>query len=452
MPFPLTPRLHHAGFLRALICHIYAGGMRPEDYSVLARRSDLAAVNTTELLKSKSEANEDVHIAQDKLASVLRDRQRDEADLRIFLADNEKPLPRRIVGFINMQTREMREYECKRTALEDRLARSTAKLEEVQAYAKVKQAISDRAINQFHAIETERDLLRDAAIRAGIYLMLHHQASGSYGEAVNAFEEVRQRARGDRRLYIVRVFIEALVEGSNAAVTLLREFNDVFAGGSAPEAGLAQALTRAASDIRLTAHDIPPVTPENYSAPEHFVLQAMLAAAFGLPYGGKVSAEWEPLVSLAQGWFSSSFSDKALALPAQWQQEMPRSELLISALLKLERPQDVLGIFGIDLERLVTASTKRRGDELVRLTFARIADARLDFGPVFSDMGERCICLLLAALLETAPKAFYDIARQELTVASCGNAHELLRALEEGRQPRFRRLPEEFYWELLAPA
>jgi hypothetical protein len=452
MPFPLMPRLHHAGFLRALICHIYAGGMRPEDYAVLARRSDIASAQTTELLKAKSESGEDVRIAQDKLTNALRERQRDEADLRIFLADNERPQPKRYLGIFSLQAKEMREYERKRTNLEDRLERSTAKLEETQAYGKVKQAAADRAVNQLHAQEVERDLLRDAAIRSGIYLMLHHQASGSFDEALRAFEEVRARARGDRRLYLARVFIQALSEGSNSAMTLLRELNEIFAGGTAPEANLAQALIRAASDVRLTARDLPPVSPENYSAPEHFVLQAMLASSFGLPYGGKVADEYAPLIGLAQGWFTGSFVDKTLASPSQWQQEMPRTELLTAALLKLDRAGDVLNVFGIDLERLVTASLKRHGEELVRLTFSRIAEARLSFGPVFSEMGERSICLLLTALLDAAPKAFYDMARHELTVGACGNAYELLRSREEGRAPRFRRVPEEYYWEPLAPA
>ncbi len=441
------PRIQNAGYLRALVCHFYAQGMRPEDYAVLARRSDLSAMKVTELLKTKSACADDLRIAQDKLVAALSERQRNEADLRIFLADNSKPEPRKVLWLFNSQTKEMRDYDKHLNLLQDRLARSTAKMEEVQAFAKVKQALSDRAINDFHAQEIERDSLRDAAVRAGIYLMFHHQSSGSYGEAVKAFEDARNRARGDRRLYVSRVFVEALTEGSNAATSLLHEFNDAFAGGTAPEAALALALIRAASDVRLTPRDLPPVTPENYSAPAHFALHCVLAAWYGLAAGGKAGDGYDLFTELAQGWFSGTFSAKALSSPLQWQAELPRTELMAAAHLKSGQPNEVLGIFGIELERLQTSLAKRRGEELVRLTFGRISDARLGFGPVYSEMGERCICLMLLALLETAPKEFCDIVRQELRVANCGNIYELLRAREESREPRFRRVPEETYWE-----
>lgn len=447
MLFPLTPRLQNAGFLRALACHLYAQGMKPEDYAVLARRSDLAAMKVTEMLKAKSAAADDLRISQDKLATALSKRQRDEADLRIFLADTSAPAPRKLLWLFNVQTREVRDYEQNLAKLKARLERSTAKMEEVHAFAKVKQALADRAVNDFQANEVERDSLRDAAIRAGIYLMLHHEASGSYREAVKAFEEARSRARGDRRLYLVRVFIEALTEGSNAATSLLHEFNEVFAGGTSPEAGLAQALIRAVSDVRLSARDLPPVTPQNYACSSHFPLHAFLAAWYGLPTGGQADSGYENLVALAQGWQSGVFGQKALVLPSQWQAELPRAELMAAAFLKQGQPIEALNLFGIELERLNSSLSKRRGEDLVRLTFGRISDARLGFGPVYSEMGERCLCLLLLALHETAPKEFYQIVRQELRVANCGNVYELLKSREEGRPHRFRRVPEDLYWE-----
>ena len=148
MALALTPRLQHAGFLRAVVAGIYAAGMQPEDYLVLARRSDLAATRTTELLKSRSEAGENLRIARSKLNSHLQDLQRDDADRRIFLSDKAEPAPRRLFGLFNVPTPELRGYEQRRKILEGALAGSTARHRDAESLVKSRHAQLDRLIKE----------------------------------------------------------------------------------------------------------------------------------------------------------------------------------------------------------------------------------------------------------------------------------------------------------------
>lgn len=451
MALPLAPRLHHAGFLRSVLAHIYGAGMQPEDYFVLARRSDLAASRTTELLKERSVAAEELSIAQNRLDEVRRRRERDDADLKIFVSDTPRPEPRKLFGLFALRTPELREYEKRHAALEAALARSTKRYKDAQAAVRARRKTLEDLTSRHAKQETERDSLRDSTVRAGTFLMLHHQAAGELADAMRAFDEVRARALGDRRLYIARVFVEALIENPSAAFAMVRDAPEAFGGESSPEATLAQALVHFAGGGKLTPRDLPPTAPENYAAPDSFALHAFLASATGLPVGGSADEQHEPLLALAHGWYSGDFPGDAWVVPPLWHAELPRTELLCAAHLRHGQPDEVLRAMAFDADETAAAlSRHRRGKELARSAFARIADARIRVGPLYAQACERCICLFLLALREVASDDLYALAREEITISDCGNIYELLRAVEAGRKPRFRRTPDDFYWEELA--
>ncbi len=415
---------------------------------VLARRSDLAAVRTTELLKARSVAAEELRIAQGRLDKAKRPRERDDADLRIFVSDTPQPEPSKLLGLFTVRTPELRDYEKRRAALEAALARSTGGYKEAQAAVRAQRKALEELISRHTKQEAERDSLRDSAIRAGTFLMLHHQAAGEITEAMRAFEEVRARARGDRRLYIARVFVEALIEGPAAAFAMVRDAPEAFGGESSPEATLAKALVHFAGGGKLTPRDLPPTAPENYSAPDSFTVHAFLASATGLPTGGSADEQYEPLLALAHGWYAGDFPGEAWAAPSLWHAELPRTELLCAAHMRHDQPGDVLQVMGVDADETAEAlSRHRRGKELARSIFARIADTRIRVGPLYAQACERCICLFLLALRDVVSDELYALAREELTISDCGNIYELLRAVEAGRKPRFRRTPDDFYWE-----
>jgi len=448
MGFPLVPQLGHFGLLRAVLACIYAPGKQPEDYLVQARRSDLAAQRATELLKARSEADETLRIARSKLATRRQEFERDEADLRIFLRDTPRPSARRVLGLFTLKTPELCAWEARRAALEDAAAASASRHRYEQERVKTLEAKAAHAAADLRKQEAERDALREDTVRAAVFLLLHHQAAENLPEAQHVFDDARGRARGDRRLFVARVFVEALTQGPAAAFALVREWPEVFAGGKAPEAALSLALVRFASGNRLTPHDLPPTAPDNYSAPEHFALHAFLAAASGLPAGGEAPEAARPLAALAAGWQRREFPEEALVPPPDWTAELPRTELLLAALLREDRPREALAVFRLHGEELVEAWRRpRKGAEAVRARFARLADLRIRFGPLFAESGERCLCLLMLALHETVSPELYALAREELRLAACGNAYELLRAREENRPARFRRVPEELYGE-----
>ncbi len=425
--------------------------MQPEDYLVLARRSDLAASRTTELLKARSSASEDLAIAQERLSKSRRLRERDEADLKIFEGDTPRPEARKLFGLFSVPTQKLRDYEKRHDALESALERSTKAYKEAQSAVRVKRKALEELTSRHAKQEAERDSLRESAISAGIYLMLHHQAAGQLAEAMRTYEDVRGRARGDRRLYIARVFVEALLEGPAAAFALVRDAPEAYGGESSAEAALAKALVHFAGGGKLTPRDLPPTAPENYASPDTFALHAFLASASGLPTGGSADERFEPLLALAHGWYAGDFPGEAWAIPPQWHAELPRAELLIAANLHHERPDEVLQVIGFDLdETAASLQRRRRGRELARSVFARIADTRIRVGPLYADACERCICLFLLALKQVAAPDLYALAREELTVSDCGNVYELLRAVEADRKPRFRRTPDDFWWEELA--
>jgi len=417
---------------------------------VLARRSDLASSRTTELLKARSVAAEELSIAQNRLDEIKRYRERDDADLRIFASDTPKPEPRKLFGLFTARTPESREYEKRHAALEAALALSTKRYKEAQAAVRAQRKALEELTSRHAKQESERDSLRDSAIRAGTFLMLHYQAEDELAEAVRAFDEVRARARGDRRLYIARVFMEALLEGPAAAFAMVRDTPEAFGGESSPEAALAQALVHFAGGGKLTPRDLPPTAPENYAAQGTFAVHAFLAFATGLPIGGSADELFEPLLALAHGWHSGDFPGEAWGTPAQWHADLPRTELLCAAHMRHDHPGEVLQAMAFDAdETAANLSRHRRGKELARSAFARIADARIRVGPLYAQACERCICLFLLALREVASDDLYALAREELTVSDCGNIYELLRAVEAGRKPRFKRTPDDFYWEEL---
>jgi hypothetical protein len=450
MTLPLTPRLHHAGFLRSILAHIYSAGMQPEDYLVLARRSDLAASRTTELLKARSVAAEELSIAQNRLDEVKRHRERDDADLRIFASDTPRPEPRKLFGFFTAHTPESRDFEKRHAGLEAALALSTKRYKEAQAAVRAQRKALEELTSRHAKQEAERDSLRDSAIRAGTFLMLHYQAASDITEAMRTFDDVRTRSRGDRRLYIARVFAEALIESPAAAFAMVRDTPEAFGGESSTEAALAQALVHFAGGGKLTPRDLPPTAPENYAAQDTFAVHAFLASATGLPIGGSADEQFEPLLALAHGWYSGDFPGEAWGAPAQWHTELPRTELLCAAHLRHDQPDEVLQAMAFNAGETAEAlSRHRRGKELARSAFARIADTRIRVGPLYAQACERCICLFLLALREVASVDLYALAREELTVSDCGNIYELLRAVEADRKPRFRRAPDDFYWEEL---
>jgi|GEM_PF-3559047 len=432
------------------MAHIYSAGMQPEDYLVLARRSDLAAARTTELLKARSVAAEELSIAQNRLAEAKRNSDRYDADLRIFVSDTPKPEFKKLFGLFTARTPELRKYEMRHAALEAALAKSAKRYRDAQAAVKSRRKALEEVTSRHAKQEAERDSLRDASVRAGTFLMLHCQAQDELEEALRVFEEVRLQARGDRRLFITRVFIEALAEGPAAAFAMVRDAPEAFGGDFSPEAALAQALVHFASGGKLTPRDLPPTAPENYSAQDTFAVHAFLASASGLPTGGSVNEQSEPLLALAHGWYSGAFPGEAWSIPAQWHAELPRTELLCAAHLRHGQSVEVLQAMAFDAdETAANLSRHRRGKELARSAFARIADARIRVGPLYAQACERCICLFLMALREVASDKLYALAREELTVSDCGNIYELLRAIEAGRKPRFRRTPDDFYWEEL---
>ena len=417
---------------------------------MLARRSDLAASRTTELLKARSVAAEELSIAQSRLAEAKRNRERDDADLRIFVSDTPKPAPRKLFGLFNASTPELREYEKRHAVLEAALEKSAKRHKETQAAVRAQRKVLEELTTRHAKQEAERDSLRDSAIRSGTFLMLHYQAQDELEEALRVFSEVRTRARGDRRLFIARVFIEALIEGPAAAFAMVRDTPEAFGGEYSSEAALAQALVHFANNGKLTPRDLPPTAPENYTSQDAFALHAFLASATGLPVSGGVDEQYEPLLALAHGWYSGDFPGEAWSIPDQWHAELPRTELLCAAHLHHDQPDEILQAMAFNAdEATANLSRHRRGKELVRAAFARIADARIRVGPLYAQACERCICLFLLALREVASDDLYSLAREELTVSDCGNVYELLRAVEAGREPRFRRTPDDFYWEEL---
>jgi hypothetical protein len=231
---------------------------------------------------------------------------------------------------------------------------------------------------------------------------------------------------------------------------MVRDAPEAYGGEASPEATLAKALVHFAGGGKLTPRDLPPTAPENYASPHSFALHAFLASASGLPTGDSPDERFEALLALAHGWYCGDFPGEAWTIPSQWHAELPRTELLLAANLHQERPDEVLQVMGFDLEETAAnLQRRRRGKELARSAFARIADTRIRVGPLYADACERSICLFLLALKEKAAPELYALAREELTVSDCGNIYELLRAVEAERKPRFRQTPDDFWWEIL---
>lgn len=433
--------------MRTLLAQVYAPGKGPEDFLVLARRADIAAAKATELLKQKSESRENLAISRTRLKDAEVELARCTADVKIFEQDHTAPRPKRVLGVFVKATPELKKHlrttERLKAAAEAAIARVSEAKKKVEAldkqYAELERMLA--------VAEAERDRLRDETVSAGVSLLLHHNATGDDDQVMEALKALRERARGDLRVLVCWALVEAMARGPAAANALVRDHADGMHGKPAPEIALAAALVRFMAAGTLTPTELPPVAAENYSHPAHYELHCLLAAANGLRIASGVPERIQALHA-ALGWWHHRPDDAGgLTMIEDWRENLPLTELTVAALLRLERMEAVPAIFGLDLDdiaRLLSGRKSDRAEALKRVQ--RLAEQRIHFGPIHEAMMERVLCVLLVALRTVATPELYAFIRAEIRVSDCGNAYELLRSREEGREPRFRRTPEEFYW------
>jgi len=447
MGFPLVPRLSHPAFVRALLAQVYAPGAGPEDYLVLARRADIAASRATELLKQKSESRENLAIARQRLKDAEGEQARCTADAKIFEQDHTAPPPKRVLGFIPVDTPELKKHRTANERLRAAAGAAAARVAEAKKKAEALEKQHSELVRMLAVAEAERDRLRDEAVSAGVFLLLHHNATGEDDQVMEALKALRSRARGDLRVLVCWAFTEAVFQGPAAANALVRDYADGMQGRPAPEVDLATAVVRFMAAGTLTPAELPPVTEENYSHPAHYELHCLLAAANGLRVASGVPERLLALHAALGWWFHKSQDATGLTAIQDWQENLPLTELTFAALLRLELPDAISAMFGLEvgeMQRLLNGRKSDRQEALKRVQ--RLAEQRIRFGPIHEEMVERVLCLLLVALKAAAPPELYAFIREEIRVSDCGNAYELLRSMEESREPRFRRTPGEFYW------
>jgi len=450
--FDLRPNLRASDFLIALFATIFGAETEHSDFDVAARKLDIALRELTRLLKLKSELRERVSLARSTVEKASGKATQARADRKIFEEKHRRPAAKHVLFILPVTSEAQKRHDAQLARMQGFEEAAFAKLKEEKTSAGQLAQQLEEVTAEYAKAEKERNQLSELVARTALLRMLSALASGNADALEKTFNQARERTRADRRLLLMRVFAEAVLANPHQAFGLLRELKETFG----PETGAPYRLMRSLLDFingsELTSSELGAFTEGNFTYAEEYALYRFLQVANGIVPEGLAETPEEgslgELLAFVRKWRSGEAGALTLKVK-EWERQPLRTEFALIAHLAREEYAQALAVLGLDLVELEAKLLQRRRElSVVQSYFMRLAEQRTLTSPIFAPNLERIFCLFLIALKEVALPQTFEVAREILRPAKCGNLHSWYRWRTVGEKPAlgYRRDPEDPYW------
>ena len=422
MNYALEPNLRSTELLIPLLAQVFCPLEKKWDFEVATLKLKKARAELTELLSKKSELAENRRILQEKLLKLRASLGTARAEKTIFEETTQPPKPKKFF-FFKFRTQQQVEYAKKLKQLEDAVLIARHRLSEAEAEDKKNLEALNKTKKLHSEKEAEVEELKNEAVKAGILSMLTFAVNGDGEGLSRAYSETRGIGRGDKRIYVVYLLLNAVLKNPHFALQSFREVRDLFLPETSAEFRLVRNFLDFLAGREIPESELGLFLKSHFTYEENFRLYRFLQVANSfLPE--EVENEEDDyflFLKLLFHWVSKKkiSDDKLNALRAEPEKNPLLLELVLFTLISYERYEQALVAIGVDAAEFARQTNVGTISEKQNLLLMKLANLKHTLPIPLRPTMERVFAFTLICLKKVATEGVFrqawEILRPEIS-------------------------------------